>query len=242
MQIHQPTFNIITEIDQDHILRHIEKCARKCYKSEDKISEDSHKNFIKLLLNRKHESTIEHYSITVEMYVSRQVTHEIVRHRLCSFSQESTRYVNYSKDKYGNSINVIKPFYFQPDEERKLIKVPRYSSDGLIEDEFLMNSFDIWLFTHHVVQWGYLSLINNFKRKPQEAAGLLTNSTASDISITANIREWRHVIDLRCDPACHPQMRQIMLKLLNKLYLKLPILFGDIYDKYKNDIIKWNNI
>ena len=112
MKIIKPEFIIEDNIDGNEILRKIEKAGRTCYKSEDKVTNDSSKQFIKKILKIGHESVIEHEKITVRIICDRGVTHEIVRHRIASYSQESTRYCNYSKNKFGNEISVIKPCFF----------------------------------------------------------------------------------------------------------------------------------
>ena len=110
MKIIKPSIEIITPIDRDYILKHLERCGRTCYKSEDKITEDSASKFVSMIKKRKHDSVLEHIAITVKVICDRGVTHEIVRHRIgCSYSQESTRYCNYGKDKFGGEITFIRP-------------------------------------------------------------------------------------------------------------------------------------
>ena len=125
MRIIQPSYEILTEISEGGIkeLQLIEKIGRVCYKSEDKITEDgeSAKKFVQMLIGRGHEAMIEHSTLSVKFTVDRGVSHELVRHRIASFAQESTRYCNYSKDKFDNGITFIKPFFFEEDTDRKSV-------------------------------------------------------------------------------------------------------------------------
>ena len=240
MQVVDPSFDIVWLIDPKKMLQHVERCAKKCYQSTHTITDESYKIFIGKLIDSGHESTIEHMSITVDIICDRGVTHEIVRHRLCAFSQESTRYCNYTKDKFGNEIKVINPFFFDPLEDRQDVFIPDFNSIQL--DEFSpksgltlkLNSFDVWLLTCLYSEWGYNTLIQTFKRTAQEARSVLPNSLKTEISVTANLREWRHILKLRCDKVSHPQMRQIMIPLLKEFNEYLPEVFNDIYNKYGN--------
>ena len=199
MKIIDPYFEVLHMADKDEILNLLEKAARTCYKSEDKIAQGSAEQLLKRLMKTGHESVIEHISITVRLICDRGITHEIVRHRLCSFSQESTRYANYSKDKFGSEISVIRPFFFKTGSEKyKLLEKSMQASED-----------------------AYLNLLKN-GAKAQEARSVLPNSLKADIVITANIREWRHILKLRCSKASHPQIRQSMLPILDHFNKKLP--------------------
>lgn len=208
MKIIKPSYEILTEISECGIkeLQHIEKIGRVCYKSEDKITEDgeSAKKFVKMLIDRGHEAMIEHSSLSIKFTVDRGVSHELVRHRIASFAQESTRYCNYSKDKFDNGITFIKPFFFDDDV--------RYQKwfDAMVDTERT-----------------YLELLNN-GATPQEARSVLPNSVKTEITITANYREWRNFFKLRTAKAAHPQMREVTVPLLAELKKKLPIIFDDI--------------
>ena len=227
----EPSFDIIWLLEPKSMLQHIEKCAKKCYQSTHTITDTSYSTFIPRLIDSGHESTIEHISVTVDIICDRGITHEAIRHRICAFSQESTRYCNYVKDKFGNETTVIRPFFFDINEKKRPIELPNLYNGNhtLIE----ANSFDIWLLSNLFSEWAYFQLINSFNRTAQEARSVLTNSLKTSISITANLREWRHIFNLRCDKPAHPQMRQIMLPLLNEFNLHLPEIFKDIYTKYE---------
>jgi len=223
------------EATWDGSLELIERAGRTCYKSEDKITEGSAEKFVKMVRDRGHHSVIEHSAATVKIICDRGVTHEIVRHRLAAYSQESTRYCDYSKDDTG--IGVIPPFFFDADEKLELVYVPLVDINaanggyGLSIDlgaEFLMNSFDVWFVTCLWTQWGYNTLRNVFGRSAQQARSVLPNSLKTEIVITANFREWLHIFTLRCSKAAHPQMREIMIPLRDEFRKRIPVIFDDM--------------
>lgn len=183
----------------------LELAGRVCYKSEDRITEDSASSFIARMLDSKHESVLEHAAITVRFICDRGVSHELVRHRLASFSQESTRYVNYSKGKFGSEITVIEPCFW-----------PSTSHE-----------YNIWKQACEHAEMVYMSLVNS-QSTPQEARSVLPNSLKTEVIVTANPREWRHIFKLRCSKQAHPQMREIMLPLLDEFNKSWPSLFADI--------------
>jgi thymidylate synthase (FAD) len=195
--------------DGASILKQIETAGRTCYKSENKITADSAVEFVKSIIKSGHHSVIEHISISVRFICDRGITHEIVRHRLAAYSQESTRYANYSKDKFGNEITVIKPYFWSE------------GSEEYLEWETAMKN----------AEQSYLKLLKNGAR-PEQARSVLPNSLKTEIVMTCNLREWRHVLDLRCSKASHPQIREIMIPLLAEFHEKIPVLFDDLYDKY----------
>ena len=209
MRIIEPSYEILTEISEGGVkeLQHIEKIGRVCYKSEDKITEDgeSAKKFVQMIIGRGHEAMIEHSSLSVKFTVDRGVSHELVRHRIASFAQESTRYCNYSKDKFDNGVTFIKPFFWE---------------EGTKE-------YSNWEQAMSLAEMGYLSAID-MGATPQEARSILPNSTKTEITITANYREWRNFFKLRTAKAAHPQMQEVTRPLLKELKEKLPIIFDDI--------------
>ena len=186
-------------------MKHIEKAGRVCYKSENMISDGTDEKFIKKILERGHESVIEHVSLTFRIICDRGVTHELVRHRIASYSQESTRYCNYSKDKFGNELTFIRPCFWDDD----------------------CVQYKLWEQAMRQVEESYFALIKE-GALPQEARSVLPNSLKTEILVTMNLREWRHFLKLRTSKAAHPQMRQVAVMIYDILSEKLPIIFKDI--------------
>ena len=195
------------ELDDKKLVR-LERCARICYKSEDRMGDDFNPRFLESILSRGHESVIEHEKVTVLFVVDRGVSHEIVRHRIASYSQESTRYCNYSQDKFGREITLIEP-YFLKDR-------PSYS---------------LWNQACQTAEECYIKMLDE-GCSPQEARSVLPNSLKTELAATFNMREWRHFFLLRCAAPAHPQMRQVAIPLLHLFQEKFPVLFNDIpYDE-----------
>ena len=205
MRIIEPQIEILDEINGEEILRKIERAGRVCYKSEDKITNESAKVFIQNILNSGHESVIEHEKISVRIICDRGVSHEIVRHRIASYSQESTRYCNYSKEKFGNELTFIKPCFWDENSEM----------------------FQIWAQEMERIEQIYNKMIM-LGAKPQEARAVLPNSLKTEIIVTMNLREWRHFFRLRTSERAHPQMREIATMLLNEFQTKIDVLFDCI--------------
>lgn len=204
MIIIKPEVNVpVNELSND-ILRKLERYGRVCYKSENLMEKSNANQFIQSKLELGHESIIEHEKATVMFIVDRGISHEIVRHRIAAYSQESTRYCNYSKDKFGNEITVIEPFFF--------VGKPAYEN---------------WKESCLCAEKNYLEMLD-LGCSPQEARSILPNSLKTEIVVTYNFREWRHFFKLRCSPAAHPQMRQVAIPLLFLFKNKIPVLFEDI--------------
>ena len=185
--------------------RVIELAGRTCYKSEDKITEESASGFIEKVKSFKHESTLEHGAITVRFIVDRGVSHELVRHRLANFSQESTRYCNYGKDKFGKEITVIEPCFWE-------------LHDG---------KWHSWRLACEQTEDAYFDLLER-GATPQQARAVLPNSLKTEVVMTCNPREWRHVFKMRAARDAHPQMREVMQPLLAEFQQHWPALFGDV--------------
>ena len=205
MKIINASYHIETPIDSKQILKQIEKAGRTCYKSEDRITEESAEAFVRKLIERGHESVLEHESITVRFVCDRGISHEIVRHRIASFSQESTRYCNYSNDRFRNNITFIKPCFLD---------------EGT-------GGYKLWKQAMFIAEKEYFELLN-LGCTPQEARSVLPNSTKTEIVMTANLREWRHFLKLRTAKAAHPQMRELTVPLLHELQERIPVVFEDI--------------
>lgn len=201
MQIIEPSVTIETPINEDQIMCNLEQYGRTAYKSEDKITPGSAAKFVANILARGHESVIEHESLTVRFICDRGVTHELVRHRLCAFTQESTRYCDYSK----RGIQFIEPCFLKQGTNNHLL----------------------WMTAMQNAERTYNDMIHaGFT--PQEARSVLPNSLKTEIVVTANLREWRHILKLRTAPVAHPQMQQVMNQLKRELQIKLPTIFGDL--------------
>ena len=224
MNILRAGFEILTPISEGGIdeLKHIEKIGRVCYKSEGKITKDgeSAKKFVKMLIDRGHEAMIEHSSLSVRFTVDRGVSHELVRHRIASFAQESTRYVNYSLDKFGNEINVIN-IRDGIDLDNKMKNMDSSIIDAILRE---------WFSAMKDAEKHYMKMIE-LGATPQIARSVLPNSTKTEITITTNYREWRAFFKLRVPATAHPQMREVTIPLLKELKNRLPIIFDDIKEE-----------
>lgn len=205
MKIISPSFEIMSLVDGKAVLNHIEKCGRVCYKSEDKITETSAAAFVAGIIKQGHEAVLEHFNITVKFICDRGVSHELVRHRLASYCQESTRYCNYSKDGFGREITVIRPVFL---------------AEGT-------PGWDIWRDTCRCAEDAYFDMLT-FGCSPQEARSVLPNSLKTEVVMTANLREWRHFFKLRTAPAAHPQMREVAIPLLRRMQELVPVVFDDL--------------
>lgn len=223
------------KIDRENILKKIEKAGRTCYKSENNVKEGSAKTFIKNIVKRGHESVIEHVSISVRIVTDRATTHELVRHRIASYSQESTRYCDFSKDKFGNELTFIQPII----EERHAIHNKEY--------------MDNWKKCMQQIEDTYL----NMRDKgiiPEYSRQILPNSLKTEIVVTMNLRAWRHFFKLRIHKSAHPQIRDIANKIFKIFNKELPEIFSDLeeikaekelpvkkYEILKDDFIEYEN-
>ena len=210
MKIVKP-YVIVEKFDGTQIMKRIERACRTCYRSEGKITEDSYKNLIKNCLNRGHESVLEHEKVTVRIYNDIGSYKDLTRHRFASFSVESTRYCSYDKDKYGNEISFMDPVY--------------------IEDEKV---YEVWKKTMQDIENSYLEM-KKLGATTDMCRNILPHSTAAEYTMTANIREWKHIFELRANNHVHPAIRQVMIPLLKYFKEQMPDIFGDIpYDEEFN--------
>ena len=205
MKIIEPKVELINPISYQDLLSTVEIAGRTCYKSEDKITDGSAEKFVRNILKRGHEAVIEHASLTVRFTCDRGVSHEIVRHRLAAYCQESTRYCNYSKECFDSEITVIRPTHMRP----------------------RMKDFEIWEKAMNSCENAYFDLLD-YGCTPQEARSVLPNSLKTEVVMTADMREWRHFIRLRCAPAAHPDMRVVAGLLYDLLKSTYPVFFEDI--------------
>lgn len=209
MRIVNPSV-IVTPIDGVQLLKNIERYKRTCYKSEDKITDDSYIEAVTDLIKRGHESMIEHEKITVRIICDRGVSHEIVRHRIAAYSQESTRYCDYNGDKFGGEVTFIRPFFYKGESKE----------------------YRVWEYAMKHLEAAYKTL-RAMESPAQEARSVLPNSLKTEIVVTYDLREWRHFFSLRAEKSAHPQMRQIAIPLLLYFKQNIPVIFDDIeYDRY----------
>ena len=209
VKIIDPSYEILTPITGMELER-IERAGRTCYKSEAKMTDDSAKRFVAMLIRNKHEAMLEHSYLSVKFICDRGISHEIVRHRHFSFAQESTRYCNYEKN------------------DEMLFIMPPFIIDG---NRFL--KADVWITAMKETASAYEYLIQ-MGCKPEEARSVLPNSLKTELVVSGNYREWRHFFNLRATKEAgtpHPQMVQIAVPLLEELHTKIPVVFDDIYEK-----------
>lgn len=198
-------FEFLDDFDGHEMLKKVERAGRICYKSEDRISDGSAERFVSNIIKNGHESVLEHEKISVKVICDRGVSHEIVRHRIASYSQESTRYCNYNKNQFGNEITVIKPLYWKRDSRE----------------------YQVWKEAMEMSEKAYMDLIE-LGASPQEARSVLPNSLKTEIVMTMNLREWRHFFDLRTSERAHPQMKEIACLMLDEFRIKVPVVFDDL--------------
>lgn len=216
MRLIKPSFKIEDIINGFEMLKKIEKAGRTCYKSENKINNDSCIAFIKKIIKNGHHTVLEHEKVSVRIICDRGVTHEIVRHRIASYSQESTCYCDYNKD----HIEFIIPPWVN-------IKPGEYNSPA---DVGTTDADTSWIWTMCNLERCYKELREN-GWSPQQARSVLPNSLKTEIVMTANLREWRHFFTLRTSKADHPQIREIATLILNEFKRIIPIVFDDIKEE-----------
>lgn len=214
-------YEILTSVSEGGIreLQHIEKIGRVCYKSEDYITEDgeSAKKFVAMLIRNGHEAMIEHSFLSVKFTVDRGVSHELVRHRIASFAQESTRYCNYAKDKFGAKCAFI-------DLEPGIMLDNKMKKMSAEEIALVLAE---WKSAMEDAERHYMKLLE-LGATPQIARAVLPNSTKTEITVSANYREWRNFFKLRVPADVHPQMREVTIPLLKELKGMIPVIFDDI--------------
>ena len=207
MRIVEPWIKV-EKIDGKKIMKRIERACRTCYRSEGKITEDSYKNLIKNCITRGHESVLEHEKVTVRIYSDIGSYKDLTRHRFASFSVESTRYCSYDKDKYGNEIAFMDPVYMEDKE-----------------------MYEIWKKTMQDIENGYIKM-KQLGATTDMCREILPHSTAAEYTMTANIREWKHILALRTTNHVHPSIRQVLIPLLKYFKEEMPEIFGDVeYDE-----------
>ena len=208
MRVINAGYEIISDLNGAEILKHIERCARVCYKSEDRITDGSAEKMVAALIRSGHEAMLEHYSFTVKFICDRGIANELVRHRIASFAQESSRYCCYAKDKFGKELTFINPCFWEPDSD----------------------NYARWFHEMDEAEKTYLAMIED-GATPEQARDILPTSIKTEIVMTANLREFRHFFKLRAEGITgkpHPQMLEITIPLLKELKQKIPVVFDDI--------------
>lgn len=224
MKIIKPSFELLDRIDGAEVLRKIEQCGRTCYKSEDRITDGSAERFVRGILKSGHESVIEHVGITGKFICDRGVTHEIVRHRIASYSQESTRYCNYTDGKFGGELTFIQPCFWREASNNDEL----YAEDT---DTSPLWCYENWRDAMEDAEDWYKTLIEN-GATPEQARSVLPNSLKTELVMTANLREWKHFFDLRCDSHSHPQMVEVAKIALTVMHGAIPVIFDDLYERF----------
>ncbi len=205
MNVISAYYDIMDTVDGNAILKRLELYGRTCYKSELNVTNESATKFIKSIIDSGHESVIEHEKVTVKIICDRGISHELVRHRIASYSQESTRYCNYANDRFNNELTFIRPYFWDEKSEQ-------YSE---------------WLRIVGEIEKTYFKLLS-CGAKPEEARSILPNSLKTEVVVTMNLREWRHFFKLRTTAKAHPQMREIAIPLLLEMKKVIPVIFDDI--------------
>lgn len=206
MRIIQPSVELMRDFDGEEVLKFIERCGRTCYQSYQNITPDSAEKFVSNLIKRGHESVLEHFSVTFRIICDRGILAELTRHRLASFSVESTRYTA-----YNGGLTFVDPCYWGksfPNYSKKICRA-------------------VWTEQMEYVERSYREMLSEGAR-PEEARAILPNSLKTEIIMTANLREWRHILKLRTNKSAHPQMRQIANMILEILRGKIPVVFSGV--------------
>ncbi|MBF0233475.1 MAG: FAD-dependent thymidylate synthase [Desulfamplus sp.] len=193
MNIIEPSFEILAFPESIELL---EIAGRTCYRSEPKGEPEK---FVKKIIDSQHLSVIEHLTATVKIVTDRGVLAELTRHRLASFSVESTRYVNYNK----KGLEFVRPCFW--DKENPL--------------------YDGWYGAMYKAESFYNALMES-GATPEQARSVLPNSLKTEIIMSCNFREWLHIFKLRCSEKSHPQMREIMIPMRDEFRKRCPVVFG----------------
>lgn len=215
MKIIEPKIGV-EKVDYSKIMKNLERACRTCYRSEDKMTDESYKTLLKNCVNRGHESILEHEKITIRMICDIGVYKDLTRHRHASFSIESTRYCNYGKDKFDNEIKFIKPVNMEPDTE----------------------IYNEWKKSLEEIEKHYINMVE-MGATPDQMRMILPHSTAALVTMTANIREWKHILSLRCTKHAHPAVEQVMIPLLMLFKKNMPEIFENIEYDTDFDIEKY---
>ena len=225
MKLIKPSVEILDELHGDTILKILERVARTCYKSEDKITDntDSAKRLVKVLLTKQHVSILEFIDVRVKFTCSRITSQSIVRHRVGSYAQESTRYCNYTKDKFDGQLTFIIPEWIDL-EEGEYDGTRIFDLDESKEFRFANTCLS--------AEDAYNELITEYKCKPEEARDILPFCLKTEINVKYNLREWMHFFELRCSNHAHPEIRNLAKTVLKEFHNKIPLIFDELYERY----------
>ncbi len=204
MKIIEPKVEV-EPYDSIKLQKRLERAMRNCYQTQGTITNDSYKRLLAMAINKGHESILEHEKISTLLNCSIGCYKDLTRHRHASFSIESTRYCNYNKDRFGNEITFINPCNIEEGTQ----------------------AYDNWKKLMEASELVYMKMIKD-GCTPDQCREVLPHSTAAQVYMTANIREWRHIFELRAQKEAHPEVQQVMIPLLLKFQKDMPTLFGDI--------------
>ena len=234
MRLIKPKVEILDKLDGQVVIDRIAAVSRTCYRSEDLSTPEKDLALVKRLVASKHEAMLEFADVTVKFTTSIGITREIIRHRVASYANESTRYCDYSKDKFNNEITFIIPSYLDipegnysywdgdwVDMDKMKIQLPADNEDAI----------STWLFNLNHAETSY-RILKNKGWKAEQAREVLPMCTKSEICMKANLREWRHFFRLRCSKAAHPDIRALALDLLKQMHEKIPVIFDDLYERF----------
>lgn len=242
MNLVKPSYVLLTQFQPLELLQDIERAGRVCYKSEERITSNSAVAFVRSLISRGHESVLEHRSLSVAITCDRGVSHELVRHRLASYSQESTRYCNYGNKGltfvippwcYGVEEGTYRVLVLDDPKEMPTLQV-RCNDQEDFRNVQLLDCNVTWMTAMHEAEANYLALLEQGWRH-ELARALLPNSLKTEVVMTANLREWRHVFRMRASRPAHPQMKQIMRPLLADFAARLPEVFEDVRQEVEKE-------
>lgn len=224
MNIIKQNYTMVTTDEEFALaLDRIEEAGRLCYKSKKSETIDTRNVFIEGMIKKGHHSVIEHFNISVQFVTNRAITHELVRHRLASYSQESTRWCNYSGDRFGKELTFILPVWFYKFHDEVTV--------GELVSQFNANfkkRYWNWLDILEILEGEYFKDLE-LGAKPEEARGILPNDLKTEIIMTCNVREWRHVFSQRLfNFHAHPQIRSLMCPVFFQISKLLPPLFSDM--------------
>ena len=204
MKIIEPKMEV-EKFDGKAIMKRLERACRTCYRSEGSITDESYKTLLNNCITRGHESILEHEKITIRMTCDIGVYKDLTRHRIASFSVESTRYCNYGKDKFDNEIKVMRPCNIDPNSKL----------------------YEHWTTAMEQIEKEYLDMSKEGATADQLRM-LLPHSTAAEVTMTANIREWKHIFNLRANNHAHPAIQQLLIPLLLLFKKEMPEIFSDV--------------